>query len=128
MFENFGKRLSQVSVAAILITTLLAIANQIDAGEPYWLAHRGFVRYIVSQATTKIEARQIQTQIQLAEQNLATIENEIANKQVLLEQNKDAAEDLKNVIREQLRTLTRNLQFTKNTLDDLRREQSGRRP
>lgn len=127
MDKFLSNRITQALTLATLIGALLGIANQINAGEPYWIASREFVRSSIAQATTQLEVRQIQTQIYLANSERSRIENEIANKQVLLDQNKDMPQPVRELIQEQIRALVRNLETTKSTLDDLKREASAAR-
>jgi len=123
----FGNKLTQMLTLATLVAALLGVANQINAGEPYWIASRDFVRSSIAQATTQLESRQIQTQIYLANSERSRIENEIANKQVLLDQNKEMPQAVRELIQEQIRALMRALEASKATLEDLKREAAAAR-
>ena len=124
----FNHIVTKIVLVFTLMTSLFGIANQIGAGEPYWIASRDFVRTHVAQVASKIEAQQLRTQVFLARSERSRLENEIANKKVLLDQNPNMPLEVRSAILDQIRTLTQNLEDAKNTLDDLKREQSGRRP
>jgi len=125
-FSQFTKRFGVLATAVAMVGGALGIANQADIAEPHWIATRSFVRDMVAQANSKIESRQLQTQIYLARSERSRLENELANKQVLLTQNPTMPQEVRRAIEDQIRTLNRDLEAAKSALEDLRREQ--RRP
>lgn len=122
------QKISLVGAAVTIAVGATGILNQLAIAEPYWFAQRYYVEEKISLATSKIESRLLATQIYLANSEYARIQNELANKQVLFEQNPTMPQGVRDSIQEQVRSLQRSLEATKNQLDDLRREQSGRRP
>ena len=125
---SWAQRIVIIGTAVTIIGGSIGIMNQLAIAEPLWFATRSFVRGEIAFATMKVEARQIATQVYLANSEYSRIQNELANKQVLLDQNPTMPQAIKDSIQEQIRLLQRNLESTKNQLDDLRREQAGRRP
>ena len=104
----------------------MGFANQAQVQEPYWIATRSYVRDTVGASTTKIERRQLQIQVYLAKTERSRIENELANKQVLLTQNPSMPYSVRSAIEEQIRALSTDLEAAKNSYEELRREQAGR--
>lgn len=125
---SWTQRLGITATGIAIIGGSFSIANQTELAEPRWPATRGFVRELMAQANNKLESRQIQTQIYLATSERSRLENELANKKVLLDQNPSMPQGVRDSINEQIRQLMRDLETTKQSLDDLRRDQSGRRP
>jgi hypothetical protein len=124
----WAKKAASIGAMVAVLTGAMGFVNQAEVAEPHWVATRSFVRDGITQATFKLEQRQIVTQIYLANSERSRIENELANKQVLLDQNPTMPQGIRDTINEQIRTLKRTLEFTTGQIDDLRREQSGRRP
>jgi hypothetical protein len=125
---SFTQKLGTVATGIAIIGGSFGVANQAELAEPHWVATRSYVRELLAQANGKLESRQIQTQIYLANSERSRIENELANKKVLLEQNQTMPQGVRDAINEQIRQLLRDLENTKQSLDDLRRDQNGRRP
>ena len=113
------KKLGVLAVILGIIVSALTIMNQADIAEPHWLATRSFVRVQVQQAATPIERGQIQTQLFLAKSERKRIENELANKQVIVSQNPDMPQYARDIIAEQTRSLTIDLENTKGAIVDL---------
>jgi hypothetical protein len=125
---SLPQKIGLTAAGITIIASSIGVLNQLAIAEPYWPATRSFVEEKIIKATSKLETRQIATQIYLANSEYARIQNELANKQVLLEQNPTMPQGVRDSIQEQIRALQRTLEATRNQLDDLRREQSGRRP
>lgn len=122
------KRMGIVTALIAAGGAVMGFANQAEVQEPHWLATRSYVRDTITSSTAKIESRQLQIQLYLARTERSRIENELANKQVLLTQNPNMPAEVRRAIEEQIRALTRDLEAAKSSYDDLRREQAGRRP
>ena len=125
---SWTQKLGVVATGIAVIGGSFGVANQAELAEPHWVATRSYVRELMAQANGKLEARQIQTQIYLANSERSRLENELANKKVLLDQNTTMPQGIRDSINEQIRQLLRDLENTKQSLDDLRRDQTGRRP
>lgn len=125
---SLAQKVTLAGAAVTILVGSITILNQLAIAEPYWLVQRYYVEERIVAVTSKIEARQIATQIYLANSEHKRIQNELANKQVLLDQNRMMPQGVRDSIQEQIRSLHRELEETKNQLGDLRKEQSGRRP
>ncbi len=132
-------RLRKTAVVAgavgTVISAVVAGANASRLAEPYWIAPRGFVADEVrtttdktNQLISKLESRQIQTQLYIARSQRQQIENEIASKQVLARQNEGMPREVSAAIQEQIRTLYRDLEVTRAAIENLSREAATRRP
>lgn len=116
------RRISLLVSIATGLAAILTVMNQAQIAEPHWLATRSFVRDYISSTQKNLETRQIKTQLYLATTERSRLENEIANKQLLITQNPTMPETVKQIILEQIRTLNISLENNKLTTDDLRRE------
>lgn len=113
-------------------TAFLAVLNATKAGEPYWFATRGYVAAEIktsvdttNAAVKNMELRQINTLMAIAQSNRARIENEIANKEVLIKQNLNMPIEVRSAIEEQTRGLRRELEAAIIDIRNLDDEQVG---
>ena len=112
-----------------IATAAIAVANAARLAEPYWIATRGFVvdeiadaRFKVSSEVTRLEQRQIETQLSIAKSARRNIQNEIANKQLIIQQNPSMPATVRSLIDEQIRNLLDDLDSTKDTIEGLNKE------
>lgn len=115
----FYRRISIVSGAvAAVIAALFAVANAMNAGEPYWIATRGYTRYTVADALNKaqvaqhktireiqnsekqIQRQQIRTEIQVVTGRIEDLKSKISDRKILLQQ--PGPEPLKRLVRDQI--------------------------
>ncbi|HEY6021660.1 MAG TPA: hypothetical protein VIY48_17860 [Candidatus Paceibacterota bacterium] len=122
-------KLGMIATIIAVVAGSLTIANQAQIAEPHWLATRSFVRDYLTTAQqgltaqqNRVESRQITTQMYIAKSDRNRIENEIANKQVLLTQNPNMPDPVKYAIQEQIRSLNVDLESAKSTYEDLKNE------
>jgi len=113
------RRIGVIAAMLTIIATVITLMNQADIAEPHWVATRQFVRDQVVQASTPLLKKQVETQLFLAKSERSRIENEIANKMVLLSQNPTMPQPVKDAINEQVRSLNSDLETTKATISDL---------
>ena len=132
----FSKRLTlyATTITAVL-AAVLAVANALSAGEPYWLASRDFVRVQVSTATSQIErsqqqmkTRQVQTEVQIIQGRIEQTRAKISDRELLIEKPEGAPPEYKRLITQQVDDFKDQVKLLESQLDDLRRELVGRRP
>ncbi len=114
-------------------SAVVAGANAARIGEPYWIATRGLVREEIqasndktTQAIDSVAAKQLKMQLFIARDQRQRLENEIASKNILIQQNPNTSREVQSAIEEQLRTLSRDLESVKREIDALSSEQNGR--
>ena len=132
---SFKRVMILVGAVAAFITASVTILNATKSAEPFWIAHRAFVREAVSSVSLKmagdvhkVESRQISTQVQMAKSARRDIQSKIEDKQLLLKQNPDTPSSIRSAIDEQIRSLKEEYEDLSATIGDLVREQSQRRP
>lgn len=102
----------KVTAVAVMISAILAaffaIANAFQAGEPHWVATRGFVRDTVAQAAHKYDASQLklqvqqrQTAIQVLQGRIEAIRSKIADRELLL-QKQEGPIEYRQLVQEQV--------------------------
>lgn len=132
----FSKRLTlyATTITAVL-AAIIAVANALSAGEPYWLASRDFVRAQVSTATSQIErsqqqmkTRQVQTEVQIIQGRIEQTRAKISDRELLIEKPEGAPPEYKRLITQQVDDFKDQVKLLESQLDDLRRELVGRRP
>ncbi len=132
---SFRKMAVLLGIIAGVLTAIMTILNVTSSAEPYWLAHREFVREQITRASLKmandvgkVESRQISTQLQMAKATRRDIQGKIEDKQILLTQNATLPQAVRDAINDQIRSLKEEYEDISSTISDLTREQSGRRP
>lgn len=132
--NGITKRLGVMTVWATAVGAVLTIAGQAEILEPYWPATRAYVRvqYNVEnvrliQELNLLNSRQIRMQISSAAAERSRMENEIASKRVLLQQNASMPQGVRDVIEEQIRSLQRSIEEKTVEIKSLTKEQ-GRSP
>ena len=102
------KRITAVSLMlSTSIAAGIAIANVTETAEPYWLSTRGFVRdeikmKVVSDIRSTV-TRQISTQIKIDKLEKRLIEDKIADKELLLQQQINPPPQFRAAVQEQIR-------------------------
>lgn len=120
-----------MTIWATAIGAVLTLAGQAEILEPYWPATRSYVKaqYNVEnvrliQELNLLNARQIRMQISSAAAERSRMENEIASKRVLLQQNSNMPQGVRDVIEEQIRSLQRSVEEKTAEIKSLTSEQS----
>lgn len=109
-------------------SSFLVLMNQLEAGEPYWVATRGFVSEKVEMAQASLAKRVIDTQITIERAERRRIETQMRDREILLQQNSTAPDGLRRVILDQISELKQQFSDTSGRIDALERERSSRRP
>lgn len=127
------KTTAVLGLVAGAVASLMVILNATSSAEPYWLAHREFVREQISKTSlkitadvSKVESRQISTQLQMAKTSRRDIQSKIEDKQLLLQQNPVLPQGVRDTINDQLRSLKEEYEDISSTITNLQREQQGR--
>lgn len=114
-------------------SAFIASTNAAKLSQSYWPATRGHVAEEIQRANDKtlkvidrIESRQINTQLYIANMQRKNLENEIASKEALLKQSPQMQWEAKAIVEEQIRNLNRELELTKKTAEGLARESVSR--
>lgn len=128
----------RLTVFATTITAVfaavIAVANALNAGEPYWLASRDFVRSQVAVAVDQVDrtqqqlkTRQVQTELQILQGRIEQTRAKIADRELLVQKPEGAPPEYKRLITQQVDEFKDQLKILDSQLDDLRRELAGRR-
>jgi hypothetical protein len=112
----------------VLIATY--IANILGAGEPYWIATRGYMREHVQHELKEqkvtlagAETRQIGIEIRIEDAERRRIRAKIADLELELKRNPNAPEGLRRAIEEQIQEQKIELQNKDSVVNDLKRLQ-----
>ena len=132
----FSKRLTlyATTITAVL-AAVIAVANALSAGEPYWLASRDFVRTQVAVAAGQIDhtqqqlkTRQVRTEVQILQGRIEQTRAKISDRELLIEKPEGAPPEYKRLVTQQVEEFKDQIKLLESQLDDLRRELAGRRP
>ena len=130
---SFSRVAILLGTFAGITTSIVVILNATSAAEPYWLAHREFVREQITKTSTrmaqdlgKVELRQISTQLQMAKTSRRDIQSKIEDKQLLVQQNPTLPSGVRDTINEQVKSLKEEYEEISETISNLQREQRGR--
>jgi len=132
---TFSKRLTIYATAVTAaIAAIIAVANAMSTGEPYWIATRDFVRFQIATTSDKIETtqqqlrrRQIQTEIQIVTGRIENIKSKIADRQLLIEKPEGAPPEYRRLIAQQIDEFRDQQKQLEEELAGLRREWVERR-
>jgi len=123
----FSKRITAWAIMiSAVIAASFAVANVLQAGEPHWIATRGFVRGEIAQASTKYNAIQAkldrtQTQIetQVLQSRVDAIKAKINDRELLL-QKQEGPFEYRQLVQEQVVNYKEQLSRVNEQLRNLR--------
>lgn len=102
-----------------------AVANAMNAGEPYWIASRSFVRMTVQSATSDIKNSTTQLKFQVLQGRLESIRAKISDRELLLNK-QEGPEEYKRLIRAQVEEFKEQQKRISAELESLRAQLSNR--
>ena len=131
--EPWKRRFALLTATLIAFTTFLHFA---EVAEPYWIAHKQFVRDQVAELKLEFGAAQQGMSAQLIELKISNREDARASAKAQIDRieaelAKLAAgtnDTLRQILSEQLARYKRRVEIIDFELDRMRRERSGRRP
>lgn len=106
---GFYKKITAIAaMITAVLAAMFAVANALQAGEPHWLATRGFVREYIAQASAKytadqqqLKVQQTQTEIQVLQGRIDTIKAKISDRELLL-QKQEGPFEYRQLVQEQI--------------------------
>ena len=131
-----SKRLTiyATTITAVL-AAVIAVANALSAGEPYWVASREFVRSQVANAADLIDrnqqqlrSRQVRTEVQILQGRIEQTKAKISDRELLLQKPEEAPPEYKRLVIQQVDDFKDQIKSLEYQLDGLRRELTPHSP